>query len=73
MEPTRRMEQMSTRMIFFVTGLGMAAWAPVVPFVRARAGLDDGALGRLLLCLGAGSIVVMPFAGPWRRGSAAAG
>ncbi len=60
---TRRREQTSTRIIFFVIGLGMAAWAPLVPFVQQRAGLDDGALGRLLLCLGGGSIVTMPLAG----------
>jgi predicted MFS family arabinose efflux permease len=41
----------------------MAAWAPLVPFAKARAGLDEGMLGLLLLCLGAGSIVAMPLAG----------
>ncbi len=41
----------------------MAAWAPLVPFAKARAQLDDGALGLLLLCLGAGSIAAMPAAG----------
>jgi MFS family permease len=34
-----------------------------VPLAKARAGLEDGALGLLLLCLGAGSIVAMPVAG----------
>ena len=41
----------------------MSAWAPLVPFAKARAGIDDGVLGLLLLCLGAGSIVTMPIAG----------
>ncbi|EHL98636.1 transporter, major facilitator family protein [Acetobacteraceae bacterium AT-5844] len=41
----------------------MAAWAPLVPFAKARAGLDDGTLGVLLLALGAGSMVAMPLAG----------
>ena len=41
----------------------MAAWAPLVPFVQARAGLGDGALGLLLLCLGGGSMVAMPLTG----------
>lgn len=41
----------------------MAAWAPLVPFAKARAGIDAGVLGLLLLCLGAGSIAAMPLAG----------
>jgi predicted MFS family arabinose efflux permease len=56
-------EQNSTRVAFFIAGFGTAAWAPLVPFVKARTGIDDGLLGVLLLCLGAGSIVAMPMAG----------
>ncbi len=56
-------EQLSTRLVFFIAGFGMAAWAPLVPFAKARAGIDDGMLGLLLLCLGAGSIVTMPLSG----------
>ena len=33
------------------------------PFAKERAGLGDGTLGLLLLCLGAGSIIAMPIAG----------
>ena len=58
-----RLEQMSTRLGFFIAGFGTAAWAPLVPFARARVGLDDGELGLLLLCLGVGSILSMPVAG----------
>src|SRR5260370_21929132 len=60
--PGRR-EQLSTRIVFFIAGFGMAAWAPLVPFAKTRAKIDDGLLGLLLLCLGAGSIVAMPLAG----------
>lgn len=60
--PGRR-EQISTRIVFFIAGFGMAAWAPLVPYAKMRAQLDDGALGLLLLCLGAGSIVAMPLTG----------
>ncbi|HXT78642.1 MAG TPA: MFS transporter [Acetobacteraceae bacterium] len=60
--PARR-EQLSTRIAFFIAGFGMAAWAPLVPFAKARVGVGEGALGLLLLCLGIGSIVTMPFAG----------
>ena len=58
-----RSEQISTRIVFFVAGFGMAAWAPLVPFAKARAEIDERALGLLLLCLGVGSIVTMPLAG----------
>lgn len=41
----------------------MAAWAPLVPFAKERLGVQEAALGTLLLCLGAGSIIAMPLAG----------
>jgi predicted MFS family arabinose efflux permease len=49
--------------MFFVVGFASAGWAALVPFAKARAGIDDGALGLLLLCLGVGSIVAMLPAG----------
>jgi MFS family permease len=57
------MEQFSTRIGFFIAGFGIAAWAPLVPYAKARVGLNDGTLGLLLLCLGVGSIIAMPLAG----------
>lgn len=56
-------EQVSTRIVFFIIGLGGAAWAPLVPFAKSRMALNEGQLGLLLLCLGAGSIIAMPVAG----------
>ncbi len=56
-------EQRSTRAAFFVAGFGMAAWAPLVPYAKDRLAIDEGTLGLLLLCLGAGSIATMPLAG----------
>jgi len=53
----------STRVAFFIAGFGMAAWAPLVPFAKERLEIHEGALGTLLLCLGAGSIIAMPLAG----------
>ncbi len=58
-----RPEQHSTRAAFFVAGFGTAAWAPLVPYAKARLAVGDATLGLLLLCLGAGSITTMPFAG----------
>jgi MFS family permease len=54
---------MSTRIAFFIAGFGIAAWAPLVPYAKARAELSEGTLGLLLLCLGVGSIIAMPAAG----------
>jgi hypothetical protein len=61
--PRERLEQVSTRIAFFIAGFVMAAWAPLVPFAKARAAIDDGVLGLILLSLGVGSIVTMPLAG----------
>jgi MFS family permease len=55
--------QHATRMAFCIAGFGGAAWAALVPFAKARTDISDGALGLLLLCLGIGSIVTMPFSG----------
>jgi len=41
----------------------MGVWAPLVPYARARVGIDDGLLGLLLLCLGIGSMTSMFFSG----------
>ncbi len=49
--------------MFLIAGGGIAAWAPLVPYVQQRATLDARDLGLLLLCIGAGSIITMPLAG----------
>ncbi|RYG25631.1 MFS transporter, partial [bacterium] len=43
----------------------MGSWAPLVPLVKARLSLDEAQLGSLLLCLGLGSVMAMPFSGGW--------
>lgn len=55
--------RLATRLSFFAAGVGAACWAPLVPYARTRLGIDEGTLGVLLLCLGAGSVMVMPAAG----------
>ncbi len=55
--------RLATRLAFFAAGFAMAAWAPLVPFAKANTGVDDAALGVLLLCLGLGSILAMPITG----------
>ncbi|MEW4948593.1 MFS transporter [Pseudomonas asiatica] len=56
-------EVVSTRLVFFIAGFCLASWAPLVPLLKERAGLDEGVLGILLLGLGIGSILAMPVAG----------
>jgi predicted MFS family arabinose efflux permease len=51
--------RLATRLAFLVAGFGLACWAPLVPFAKARLEVDDGVLGVLLLCLGGGSVVAM--------------
>ncbi|WP_313684843.1 MFS transporter [Pantoea sp.] len=53
----------STRTVFLINGLGMSAWAPLVPFARDRLHLTGSMLGALLLCLGIGSLAAMPVTG----------
>lgn len=43
-----------------------------MPFAKNRTGLDEGSLGTVLLCTGAGSLLAMPLAGIWPRAMAAA-
>ncbi|HDS4948367.1 TPA: MFS transporter [Klebsiella aerogenes] len=56
-------EQQATRAIFFMAGLAMSSWAPLIPFAKARLDINDGALGLLLFCIAAGSMLIMPFTG----------
>jgi len=49
------------RFIFFVCGLGLASWAPMVPYVKLKLGIDDGILGLLMLLIGGGALFIMPF------------
>lgn len=52
------------RMPFFASGFLLAAWAPLIPYVKERANIEsESTLGLLLLCLGAGSLFAMSIAG----------
>lgn len=56
--------RLATRLAFFVAGFGIACWAPLVPFAKARLQIDDAMLGLLLLCIGGGSVAAMFATGP---------
>nr|WP_202412071.1 MFS transporter [Duganella fentianensis] len=49
--------------MFLVAGFGYSCWAPLIPLTKARLGIDDHALGLLLLCIGVGSIMAMALTG----------
>ncbi|MBD2752997.1 MFS transporter [Spirosoma validum] len=55
--------RIATQLIFLVCGLGMASWAPMVPYTKDRLALNDANLGLLLLLLGAGAMLMMPTSG----------
>lgn len=50
----------STRLFFLLAGFANAAWAPMVPFAKARTGLDTATFGLVLIGLGIGAVAVMP-------------
>ena len=53
----------SNRLSFLAAGFSIAAWAPMIPYVKDRFSLDEHTLGLLLLCVGIGSFVAMPLNG----------
>lgn len=53
----------SNRLSFLAAGFSVAAWAPMIPYVKDRFSLDEHTLGLLLLCVGIGSFVAMPLNG----------
>ena len=60
---SRSLLHRANQAFFFVGGFGVASWAPLVPLLKARLGVAEDVLGLLLLCIGVGSLVTMPFAG----------
>jgi predicted MFS family arabinose efflux permease len=52
------------RLFYFMAGIGISAWAIVVPFAKIRFSLDDGTLGLILMASGTGGVLAMPFTGP---------
>lgn len=54
---------LSNRIAFLIAGFCIAAWAPMIPFVKERFALDEHNLGILLLCVGIGAFTTMTTAG----------
>ncbi len=53
----------ATKIVFFICGLGLSSWAPMVPFVKQNLNIDETELGFLLLMLGLGALIMMPLSG----------
>ena len=62
-EKELRWQQWAAKALFFVGGFGCASWAPMVPMLKERLALTEDVLGMLLLCVGIGSLMTMPFSG----------
>jgi MFS family permease len=52
------------RLVYFMAGIGISAWAIAVPFAKIRFHLNDGTLGLILMASGTGGVLAMPFTGP---------
>lgn len=63
--PVHKKLILSNRIAFLIAGFAIAAWAPMIPFVKERFALDEHSLGLLLLCVGIGSFVSMPTSGSY--------
>lgn len=51
---------LASRIGFFIAGLCLAVWAPLVPYVRLSIPMSDATFGLMLLCIGVGSLTCMP-------------
>lgn len=54
---------LATRIFFFLSGLGLASWAPMIPFVKEKLDLNEAELGIVLLSFGIGALISMPLTG----------
>jgi len=61
--PSIAQARLATSLTFFIAGFGLACWAPMVPYAKARLGTSHAELGTVLLFLGLGSVLGMPAAG----------
>jgi predicted MFS family arabinose efflux permease len=56
--------RIATHLMFLLCGIAVSSWAPMVPLAKERTGLNEAGLGLILLCMGGGAILSMPFVGP---------
>ena len=51
---THSQAKLATRLAFIAAGFGVACWAPLVPYAKARCQVDDGTIDLILLILAVG-------------------
>ncbi|MBO9573741.1 MAG: MFS transporter, partial [Chitinophagaceae bacterium] len=55
--------RLATILMFLICGISVSSWAPMVPLAKQHTGVNEKQLGLLLLAMGGGAIIAMPFAG----------
>jgi predicted MFS family arabinose efflux permease len=58
-----RKARVATLLMFLICGISVSSWVPMVPIVKQHIGVDEKQLGLLLLAMGGGAIITMPFIG----------
>lgn len=53
------MQIMANKALFFIAGFCIAAWAPLVPYIKSHFNLDSIELSKLILLMGLGSLAGM--------------
>lgn len=51
---------LAARIGYFIAGMGLSIWAPLVPYVRLQIPMTDATFGLMLLSIGIGSLCCMP-------------
>lgn len=51
---------LASRIGYFIVGMGLSIWAPLVPYVRLKIPMTDATFGLMLLSIGIGSLCCMP-------------
>ncbi|MGJ8572392.1 MAG: MFS transporter [Hoeflea sp.] len=56
-------QRLAVSLMFLANGFVVGSWAPKIPEFAARLGLDESALGLMIMCFGIGSLSAMPAVG----------
>ena len=59
----RRIHRIAVSCFFFLAGICFASWASRIPAIQSKLGLNNAALGGVLLCLPIGLLTSLPVAG----------
>lgn len=55
--------RIAVSLLFFINGLLLGGWAPMIPTFKQRLDLTESQVGLIILALGFGSLISMPFVG----------